>query len=103
MFKKTRNTRTTHTRTKNKQKARHSSTPHLSFPWQKLPRWVRLAGSIALIVLYVWAFYVYFVGPTGFRWRAIYGDRSVTACAAPSLCTFHCNTCVAPDVRAVLI
>ena len=74
MYKKTRNTRTTHTRTQNRKKARHSSTPHLSFPWQKLPRWVRLAGSIALIVLYVWAFYVYFVGPTGFRWRAIYGD-----------------------------
>lgn len=26
------------------------------------------------MVLYVWAFYYFFVGPTGFRWRAIYGD-----------------------------
>ena len=24
-------------------------------------------------------------------------------CGAPSFCTGHCNTCVAPDVRAVLI
>ncbi len=26
------------------------------------------------MVVYVWAFYYFFVGPTGFRWRALYGD-----------------------------
>ena len=31
---------------------------------------------------------------------ASWGDRT---CARPTLCTGHCNTCVAPDVRAVLI
>lgn len=24
--------------------------------------------------LYIWAFYYFFVSPTGFRWRALYGD-----------------------------
>lgn len=27
-----------------------------------------------MVCLYVWAFYHFFVGPTGFRWRALYGD-----------------------------
>ena len=35
------------------------------------------------------------------NWEGIYG--SANARAAASLCTPHCNTCVAPDVRAVLI
>ena len=30
-------------------------------------------------------------------------SRLDATCIAPSLCTGHCNTCVAPDVRAVLI
>lgn len=38
--------------------------PHL-FKW--------LAGLI-VAVAYIWAFYYFFVGPTGFRWRALYGD-----------------------------
>ena len=27
-----------------------------------------------MVVVYVWIFYYFFVGPYGFRWRAIYGD-----------------------------
>ncbi len=38
------------------------------------PRWVLWLSGIALVALYVWAFYSFFVSPTGFRWRAIYGD-----------------------------
>ena len=34
-------------------------------------------------------------------WDVIWGLG--TGCPAPTLCTRHCNTCVAPDVRAVLI
>lgn len=30
-------------------------------------------------------------------------SRLDAICITPSLCTGHCNTCVAPDVRAVLI
>jgi len=27
-----------------------------------------------VVALYIWAFYYFFVGPFGFRWRALYGD-----------------------------
>ena len=27
-----------------------------------------------MVALYIWIFYYFFVGPTGFRWRALYGD-----------------------------
>lgn len=38
------------------------------------PRWSYWLGGLAVILLYVWAFYYFFVGPFGFRWRALYGD-----------------------------
>ena len=31
-------------------------------------------GGLIVIALYIFAFYYFFVGPTGFRWRAFYGD-----------------------------
>lgn len=33
-------------------------------------------GGIIIAVAYVWAFYYFFVGPFGFRWRALYGDAN---------------------------
>lgn len=42
-------------------------------------RWPWLLGGIGILVLYVWAFYYFFVGPTGFRWRALYGDAKYPA------------------------
>lgn len=41
---------------------------------QRYPRWAWWIGGTAFIVLYVFLFYHFFVGPTGFRWRALYGD-----------------------------
>lgn len=41
---------------------------------QRYPRWAWWIGETAVIVLYVFLFYHFFVGPTGFRWRALYGD-----------------------------
>ena len=41
---------------------------------QRYPRWAWWIGGTAVIVLYVFLFYHFFVGPTGFRWRALYGD-----------------------------
>lgn len=41
---------------------------------QRYPRWAWCIGGTAVIVLYVFLFYHFFVGPTGFRWRALYGD-----------------------------
>lgn len=41
---------------------------------QRYPSWAWWIGGTAVIVLYVFLFYHFFVGPTGFRWRALYGD-----------------------------
>ncbi len=41
---------------------------------QRYPKWAWWLGGLAIVFLYVWAFYHFFVGPTGFRWRALYGD-----------------------------
>lgn len=41
---------------------------------QRYPRWAWWIGGTAVIVLYVFLFFHFFVGPTGFRWRALYGD-----------------------------
>ena len=49
--------------------SRHCSSffaRHRTLAW-----WI---GGIAVMCLYVWAFYYFFVGPYGFRWKAIYGD-----------------------------
>lgn len=40
----------------------------------RYPRWAWWIGGIAIILVYIWAFYYFFVSPTGFRWRALYGD-----------------------------
>lgn len=39
-----------------------------------LPSKVRWAIGIGVMAVYSWLFYDYFVAPTGFRWRALYGD-----------------------------
>jgi len=43
---------------------------------QKLPSWSYWLGAALVVAGYIWAFYFFFVGPTGFRWRALYGDIS---------------------------
>jgi lysozyme len=43
---------------------------------QKIPRWGWWIGGAAVVVGYIWFFYYFFVGPFGFRWRALYGDVS---------------------------
>ena len=39
-----------------------------------VPSWSWWIGGGTVVVLYIWIFYSFFVGPTGFRWRALYGD-----------------------------
>jgi len=51
----------------------HSHHP-LSALFKKNTRLAWWIGGIGVVVLYIWAFYFFFVGPTGFRWRALYGD-----------------------------
>ncbi len=42
--------------------------------FRKGRKWPLLLGGVGILVVYVWVFYYFFVGPTGFRWRALYGD-----------------------------
>ena len=46
----------------------------LSAFYKKNSRLAWWIGGIGIVILYIWAFYYFFVGPTGFRWRALYGD-----------------------------
>ena len=48
--------------------------PRKSGRQSRLPAWCWWVGGIGVAVIYVFVFYYFFVGPTGFRWRAIYGD-----------------------------
>lgn len=41
---------------------------------RKNPRTAWWLGGVAMIGLYIWLFYAFFVSPTGFRWRALFGD-----------------------------
>lgn len=43
---------------------------------QKMPGWAWWLGGGLVVLGYIWAFYYFFVGPFGFRWRALYGDAS---------------------------
>ncbi|ETD21270.1 MULTISPECIES: glycoside hydrolase family 25 protein [Prevotellaceae] len=58
---------------KRRTNSRRRKKMHTSF-LGKYPKWAIWAGGIGIVVLYVWVFYYFFVGPTGFRWRALYGD-----------------------------
>ena len=42
--------------------------------FRRMPRWAFSLGAVCVVALYIWIFYYFFVGPTGFRWRALYGD-----------------------------
>ena len=44
--------------------------------FRRHPHWAWWTGGIGIIILYVWLFYSFFVSPTGFRWRALYGDAN---------------------------
>ena len=43
---------------------------------QKVPSWGWWIGGMAVVACYIWFFYYIFVGPFGFRWRALYGDMN---------------------------
>lgn len=60
-----------HHRKTSRTKAGHSVLPKFL---HRYPRWAWWLGAMVVVVLYIWAFYYFFVGPTGFRWRALYGD-----------------------------
>ena len=40
----------------------------------RMPGWLKWIIAVVMVCVYVWGFYTFFVSPTGFRWRALYGD-----------------------------
>ena len=54
--------------------SRRSRRNNKVFFWKRLPRCVRILLLFLGGIVYAWAFYYFFVSPTGFRWRALYGD-----------------------------
>ena len=68
--KQTKNRKTSASR---RRKSSHQSH-HLHPVFHRYPRWAWWVGGIGVVVVYVWLFYYFFVSPTGFRWRALYGD-----------------------------
>ena len=67
-----RTTRTSHT---GRRKAARSRRTFL----HRYPKWAVVLGAVGMIALYIWCFYYFFVSPTGFRWRALYGDAKYPA------------------------
>ena len=56
-------------------KTKRGATRRGAHRWHhRMPRWTFWVGGLVVTVLYCWAFYYFFVGPTGFRWRALYGE-----------------------------
>ena len=55
-------------------RGRRRSSSFLPKFMHRYPRWAWWIGGIAIILVYIWSFYYFFVSPTGFRWRALYGD-----------------------------
>ena len=43
---------------------------------RRLPSWSYWLGGAGIVAVYLYFFYYFFVGPFGFRWRALYGDVS---------------------------
>jgi lysozyme len=44
--------------------------------FQHTPGWAWWVGVGAIVAVYIYFFYYIFIGPFGFRWRALYGDIS---------------------------
>lgn len=55
-------------------RSRHARSVHGGGILGRYPRWAWWIGGFIVVILYVLAFYYFFVSPTGFRWRALYGD-----------------------------
>lgn len=60
---------------KNAHGRKKSSGVLFSF-FHRYPSWAWWLGGGLVVGLYVWLFYYFFVGPFGFRWRALYGDAN---------------------------
>ena len=69
----TRNTRRKASAPRRKQKRSQGTAARFLKNHMRLAWWI---GGVAVALLYAWIFYYFFVSPTGFRWRALYGDAN---------------------------
>lgn len=59
--------------TRQRRSGKHSWLSNLFGQHMRMGWWI--GGSLAAL-LYAWLFYYFFVSPTGFRWRALFGDAN---------------------------
>lgn len=64
------------TKVVNRRKNVHKNISLWNFFFGTRTRLAWWTGGAVVIVVYIWAFYYFFVGPFGFRWRALYGDAN---------------------------
>ena len=69
-----RSARTSKSTSSARRRSNKGRSSHLFRFFYRYPRWAWWFGGFLVVALYVWAFYFFFVSPTGFRWRALYGD-----------------------------
>ena len=63
-------------RSSNTRRRRKTVSSAVSYFLRKYPRWTWWVGGIGVVSVYIWLFYYFFVSPTGFRWRALYGEAN---------------------------
>lgn len=63
-------------RSSNTRRRRKTVSSAVPYFLRKYPRWTWWGGGIGVISVYIWLFYYFFVSPTGFRWRALYGEAN---------------------------
>lgn len=63
-------------RSSNTRRRRKTVSSAVPYFLRKYPRWTWLVGGIGVVSVYIWLFYYFFVSPTGFRWRALYGEAN---------------------------
>lgn len=63
-------------RSSNTRRRRKTVSSAVPYFLRKYPRWTWWAGGIGVVSVYIWLFYYFFVSPTGFRWRALYGEAN---------------------------
>ena len=63
-------------RSSNTRRRRKTVSSAVTYFLRKYPRWTWWVGGIGVVSVYIWLFYYFFVSPTGFRWRALYGEAN---------------------------
>lgn len=74
MIRTNRKRKTTKRKGQSRKRLKNNSFFLLPFLFSSRGRIALWLGGMLVVVVYIWAFYYFFVGPFGFRWRALYGD-----------------------------